>query len=156
MNNAQQTLELVCHYLQGLNFVFTVRNDDTGVDLRILGQHGVLDVSVRIIDGPLLVRIIVQLSLVVPEVRRLAVAETIVRANCGMLVGNFDLDLRTGIVAFRAAVPLADAALTAVQFSATWGTALAMANRYNRAFGRLLFGDDLSPAEVVAEVELAD
>jgi hypothetical protein len=104
---------------------------------------------------PLLVLIAVRIPTVVPDERRSQAAETVVRANYGLLVGCFDLDMRDGTLGFRASLPVVDAVVTQEQFDATWRTALSTTDKYHRAFCRLLYGDDLSPAEVVAEVEMA-
>ena len=99
--------------------------------------------------------VVTQMPVVVPEDRRPAVAELIARINYGLLLGGFALDLSDGELHFRVTMPLADAELTQDQFDRLMGASLWSAQRYHKAVCRLLYGDDLSPAEAVAEVEMA-
>ena len=95
------------------------------------------------------------MPVVIPEARRPVVAELIARINYGLMLGGFALDLSDGDLHFRVTMPLADAELTQEQFAHLLGASLWSADRYQKAFCRLLYGDDLSPAEAVAEVEMA-
>ena len=77
------------------------------------------------------------------------------RANYGLAVGAFDLDMADGELSFRLGFPVADAILTSDQFRHAVVAALWTCDMYVRAFKRFLYGDDLSPVEVIAEVEMA-
>ncbi len=62
--------------------------------------------------------------------------------------------MHSGDLYFHAAALLSDAGLSAEQLHTVLGLALSLSDRYYRAFARLLFADDLSPAEAIAEVEM--
>jgi hypothetical protein len=79
----------------------------------------------------------------------------IARINYGLMIGGFALSLSDGNLHFRVALLLADAELTQEQFDRLIGASLWTVQRYHKAVCRLLYGDDLSPAEAVAEVEMA-
>ena len=55
-----------------------------------------------------------------------------------------------------AGMPTGDDCVSESQVACLFEAAVWTAARYHRAFGRLLYAVDLSPAEVVAEVEMAD
>ena len=93
---------------------------------------------------------------VVPETRRVEMAETVTRANYGLLLGGFQLDMSDGELVFHASMPVPDGAVTCEQFHQLFDASAWSVSTYARAFNRLLYGDDLSPAEVIAEVEMAD
>ncbi len=112
--------------------------------------------TVLVTDDPAMAQVHVYAMVNVPEDRRAAMAETIVRANCGLKFGHFDLHFGHGGLRFYAAMPLARDGIEAEQFEILLGAALGCMNQYFRAFARLLYGDDLSPAEVIAEVEMAE
>ncbi len=106
-------------------------------------------------QDPHLVLIIVKLPFVVPEDRRPAMAEAVVRANYGAIIGRFDLNMSKGDLNHAITVPLGDAELSASLFEEVLGCAVARCERYHRAFGRLLFDPTMSAAEACAEVEMA-
>ena len=156
MNNAETTFDLVCSYLREMGYTFSACEESASADLTIIGRTSLLNIRVRVSNDPLLVLILVRMPTVVPDERRAQVAEVVARANYGMMVGCFDYNMSDGMLGYRVSLPLVDAAVTPEQFGAAWRTAFATADHYHRAFCRLLYGDDLSPAEVVAEVEMAE
>lgn len=113
---------------------------------------------VRIGTGPEddYVGVMVFLPLFVPEAKRTQMADAINRANFGMMLGCFEMRTSDGLVAFRVGMPVVDGDLTERQFRSLLVTAFQTADQYYRAFARLVFADDLSPAEVVAEVEMQE
>ncbi|MEW6252817.1 MAG: YbjN domain-containing protein [Planctomycetota bacterium] len=155
MSNARATFDVVRSYLQEKGWKFFASEESGAFELTVTGRTSVLHVRVQVGYDPLLVSVAVGLPTIVPEERRAQVAEAVVRMNYGLLVGCFDFDMRDGTLGFRAALPVVDASATPEQFGAVYRSALATADRYHRAFCRLLYGDDLSPAEAVAEVEMA-
>ena len=99
--------------------------------------------------------LIVRNALIVPEDQRVRMAELITRANFGFYIGSFDLDFSDGELVFRASMPAPDGCFTQEQCRSLIYTAMSTMDRYNHAFHRLIYGDDISPAEAVAEVEMA-
>lgn len=154
MDNAKATFDVLQNYFQDNKYQFSVVGARGVIETLLFGHNGIFNARIGVCEDPTIVSISILLPVVVPEARRTQAAETAVRANHDLLVGCFDMNMANGIVTFRASVPVADAIMTAEQFDATWHTALATTDRYHRAFCRLLYGDDLSPAEVVAEVEM--
>ena len=88
----------------------------------------------------------------VPEDRRLAVAELSTRANYGMRIGNFELDLRDGEVRYKSSVDFEHNALTASLAMNALMPALGTMDRYFPAVMGVAFGS-IDPAEAIAELE---
>ncbi len=153
---AHTSLSHVCRYLDDDQFAYHLREDGSGIDTGFRGKTGTFSAVITVRENPPILGVFIRIPLVVPEDRRAAVAETVVRANYGLSIGSFDMDMSDGTVGFRATMPIADAMATHGQFRDLMGASLWTVDRYHRAFGRLLFGDDLSPAEVIAEVDMGD
>jgi hypothetical protein len=155
MNDAQAILNLVREYFEADGISHRLDDDNRMIEAEFGGRHSVYAVQVRPVGDPLHLLVLLRLPFRVPEDQRVRMAETITRANDGFMAGSFDLNMASGFLAFRNTMPVADGTVTREQFQRLVGCALTTADRYFRAFGRLLYGDDLTPAEVVAEVEMA-
>jgi hypothetical protein len=150
-----ETLDRVCEFLDGQDWKYSISEDDSSIHTGFRDESGSFFLKIVAPECPPVLGVIVNLPLAVPENRRVAMAEAVARANYGLLLGCFDLDMSDGELGFRAVMPLEEAAPTEGQFGVLLLVSCATAVRYYRAFSRLVFCDDLSPAEVIAEVEMA-
>jgi len=155
MTRAAEMIKELAGYLEQDGMRFTLRDDEPAIEAAFRLKSLSVDVRLLAADAPLRLCALVALPLIVPEDRRPAMAEAVTRANYGMWLGNFDLGMSDGRLGFRIAIPVADGTLTLEQFRYLIGIALSTVDRYHRAFCRLVYADDLSPAEVIAEVEMA-
>ncbi len=88
----------------------------------------------------------------VPAERRAAVCELITRANFGLVIGNFELDLADGELRFKTSIDVEGDRLTEALVRTLVYANVAVTRRYLPAvMGVTRFGVD--PAEAVAEVE---
>lgn len=131
-------------------------DDPAYVEARVRGATARFALEVRVDDDPLAIYAIVRIPFVTPPDLRPAMAETIARINSGLALGRYLLDFGQGDLTFRAALVVADGTVTDEQIHNLLYRSLATVDRYHRALARLIFADDLSPAEVVAEVEMAN
>lgn len=155
MISAQSIIEFVSTVLDEERVRFDTIEETQVIRMAYQGQHAHYRVLIRATDEPLMLTAVVQLPLTVPESRRPELAEAVNRANFAMVFGRFELGMHSGNLYFHAAAPLCDAGLSAEQLHTVLGLALCLSDRYCRAFARLLFADDLSPTEAIAEVEMA-
>jgi hypothetical protein len=155
MNAEQSTFEQVRAFLDAREVSYNARDDERIIHTGFELPAGRFAVYIQVQGEPTCVFIGVELPIVIPEPQRPQAAEAVVRANCGLRIGRFDLDMSNGHLSFRVSMPVADNGISQAQFDYLMQGVLFFANRYYRAFGRLIFGDDLSPAEVIAEVEMA-
>lgn len=155
MDQASMTMELVCGYLDAQDWSYRVRADKPSLETGVAGETCVFSISVTVVGDPANLGVLVHLPMLVPEARRVELAEAITRANYDLLNGCFEMDFSDGELRYRASMPIVDGFVTEKQFRELLYYAITMADRYARAFNRLLYGDDLTPAEVIAEVEMA-
>lgn len=155
MNN-ELLIERIAGYLRNLEQRYIFYEETSMIEFDRAGT--LAPFCVRITTGPDddFVGVLVFLPLFVPETNRVEMADAINRANFGMMIGCFEMRMSDGLMSFRAGMPVADGDLTERQFRSLLVTAFQTADQYYRAFARLVFADDLSPAEVVAEVEMQE
>jgi hypothetical protein len=155
MDRMNTILAQACRHLDDAEVSYDVTRDRAAVHTIFNGMHGVYSVRIAAAGDPAVLGVLVRVPVVVPRAQRVAMAEALARANDGLFMGSFELDFGEGLVRFRNTMPVGDAEVTAEQFRTLLFSAISTADRYFRACGRLVFGDDLSPAEVIAEVEMA-
>ncbi len=154
MDEMNATLTQVCQYLDEDEFAYGVRSDGQTVATGFVGDHAVFPMTVGLHRDEALLGVFVRIPLVAPEARRGEMADAINRANYGLSLGCFEMNPSDGTIGFRIVMPLEDGSLTRDQFRHLFYSAMASADDYTRAFARLLFGDDMSAAEVIAEIEM--
>jgi hypothetical protein len=87
---------------------------------------------------------------VVPEVHRAAVQEFVTRANHGMKIGNFEMDLDSGAVRYKSSVGFAGAELTEVLVVNAVMMALGSVRPYSAAFLGVVDGSQEPRAAIAA------
>ena len=156
MDERKVTIELISQFLDARQWNYRVTGDGR-IETGFQGEAARLFVRIWLRETPVLaLTAAVDLPFIVPSERRGQAAETAVRANCCWSgPSRFDMDMSDGTIHCVTVLPICDGTLTQQQFDASFNSTLGLADRYFRAFARLLYGDDLSPAEVIAEVEMA-
>jgi hypothetical protein len=156
MDGAELTLDQLCRYLEEDGFGHNVHEDGAAIETGFRARTGTFRLMIFLRHEPALLGVIVRIPETVPEPKRPEVAEAIARANYGLSLGCFELDMSDGELDFRVSMPIGGASLAHEQFRSLLGAAMWTTDRYHRAFCRLIYADDLSPAEVIAEVEMAE
>jgi hypothetical protein len=86
-----------------------VPSQDGREEICFLTKCQSLSVTMRIRLGPDLVLVFAQLPIFGPIYRRAALCEAIARANYGLYLGNFEMDLGDGELRFKSSFPVNDA-----------------------------------------------
>jgi hypothetical protein len=89
----------------------------------------------------------------VPSDKRGAVAEYTARANYGLVIGNFELDMDSGHVRYKTSVDLEGAIIEQVLFKNLIYANLTTADRYYPGLLKVLWGDDMTPRAAIEMVE---
>ncbi|MFO0749815.1 MAG: YbjN domain-containing protein [Myxococcota bacterium] len=89
--------------------------------------------------------------LVVPEDKRMRVAEYLTRANFGILVGNFELDFRDGEVRMKTSADVEDIVVSHTFMKNLLVANLGTADRYFPGLGKVLYAG-MEPADAIAVV----
>lgn len=156
MSDAEALAARAAEFLDEGGFSYEISSEGNAINTWWVGMSCHLRVLVRCREFPVtFVEVVVLLPDVVPEARRAQAAETVVRASYGLSIGSFQLDMSDGELSFHASLPIADGTFTQDQFFNLVFVCVAAADLYHRAFARLIHGDELSPAEVIAEIEMA-
>ena len=116
------------------------------------GHSGEWDLRIYVLEDTRRVLALSVLPLNVPEERRGAMCETLNRANFGLVVGNFELDMDSGEVRCRTAVDLEGAVLSPSLLRHVLQANVEITDTYHPAIMRVAFGEQ-APAEAVAAVE---
>ena len=90
----------------------------------------------------------------VPEERRMAVAEYLTRANYGLTIGSFEMDLADGEVRYRTSVDVEGGELAPVMVKNLLYLNVFMFDKYLPGLNKVVFGG-MPPADAVAEAEKA-
>ncbi len=87
-----------------------------------------------------------------PEEKRLAAAEFLTRANYGLFIGNFELDMNDGEIRYKTSIDVeGDRLSEALVRTLVYANVLTM-DRYLPGLMSVLYGG-ASPAEAIAQVE---
>lgn len=155
MNDARVVMEQVAGFLDADSVGYELLEDGRVIKTGFRGDVGLFKILISAMDDPLVMFLVTRIPLVVPEAKRLAIAEATTRINYGMTLGRFEMNMSTGDVNFYAAIPIIDSALTQEQLLVVLFAAIQRSQEQYRVFGRLLFDNDLTPAVAVAEFEFA-
>ncbi len=88
----------------------------------------------------------------VPEERRLAAAEFLTRANCGLPLGNFELDFDDGEIRFKTSIDMEDVEPITLLVKHVVYANVIMMDRYLPGIISVV-GENISPAKAIAEIE---
>lgn len=87
-----------------------------------------------------------------PESRRLAVAEYLVRANYGLIIGSFEMDFSDGEVRYRASIDVDEAELTPALFDHLVEASILAMRAYEPGLEAVIAGAQ-TPAEAIEQAE---
>ncbi len=90
--------------------------------------------------------------LMVPEDKRALVAEFILRANYGMIVGNFEMDYNDGKIRYKTSADVEGTDIPQVFIRNLIHANVMTMDRYVPGIAKVVYAD-ADPAEAVAEVE---
>jgi hypothetical protein len=91
----------------------------------------------------------------VPEEKRLAVAEYLIRANFGMEIGSFDMDFSDGAVQFRTSIDIEGGDLTPKMIQNLAYVNVTVTDQYLPGLVMVVEGD-ATPEEAIQHVEKAE
>lgn len=94
----------------------------------------------------------VQWPIRVPEEARTAMAEYLTRANYGLRIGNFEMDLTDGEVRYKSSLDFEDATLTPDLIKHAIYPAVQTMDRYLPGMMAVIYGGK-PPAEAIEEIE---
>ena len=126
--------------------------DETALQFEISGKNAYFKGYVYTEESLRHVVILIFVPNLIPENKRIAVAEYFNRANYGLSVGNFELDMDDGEARYRVAVDIEGGEMSTTMVENMVGMGFVLTDRYYPGIMALLYSD-ATPAEAIAAVE---
>ncbi len=144
---------LVAHF-ESNDFRFHADSDTKSVQLFITGDAVIYNCRIQLTHDDELIQVRIQYPVLArdPKIRPF-VAEALARANHGMAIGNFDIDMDTGDINFHLGQVIRDRGLDDDVIGGVFSASLSTADRYFPAFMRVMFAGH-TPADAVYLSEL--
>ncbi len=144
--------EKLIQHLDSQNIGYWSRSEDRSICADFRGDVGMYRVIARVDADDSLFQVFGYSPVRVPPGSRPAIAETVVRVNCGLKVGKFEMDYDEGELRFQAAQFLPDDDLEDATIQRLLGTTMAMLNTYLPAILSVIYGNEL-PMDAVRQAE---
>ncbi len=143
----------VSDFLDTDGWQYDVRKHPEGARFRFgfTGENAILDCWIVCYEETERLCVLAIYPLAVPENKRMAVAEYLTRANFGILVGNFELDMRDGEIRYKTSADVEDTPLHYKFVKNLLVANLGMADRYFPGLMKVLYAG-MTPADAVAVV----
>lgn len=122
------------------------------IEMGVAGENGNYRLVATVDGDRSILRFLCFVEGKVPETRRRDVMEYLTRANYGLLLGNFELDLGDGELRFKNSADLEGAELSYTAYQNLLYLSVAMIDRYYPGLQRVITGS-ADPAAAIAEVE---
>ncbi|WP_153558053.1 YbjN domain-containing protein [Roseimaritima sediminicola] len=132
--------EQLCAYLDQSGLQFQQSDDGTAFQMCFDSDHGINRVLVLVSDD--LLQILTYPPNKVVDRQRLSIAHAVVRANFGLRIGQFELDMDDGELRYRIAVPLSDQFPADETLDCLLPLGGAMIERYHPAFLSIIYGNE--------------
>jgi hypothetical protein len=146
--------EKLVHHFESNEFRFHADPETKSLQLFITGDCAVYNCRLQLThDNDLIqVRVHYPVSARDPKIRPL-VAEALARANHGMSIGNFDIDMDSGEISYHLGQVIGGLGLNDEIIGGVFSTAISTADRYFPAVMRVMFAGH-TPADAVYLSEL--
>ncbi|MBN1261997.1 MAG: YbjN domain-containing protein [Anaerolineae bacterium] len=127
-------------------------DDATVLQTATQGASGAWNCFVQIREAQAQVIFYSVCPVTIPKPQRTAIAEFLTRANSGMVIGNFEIDLESGQVRYKTSIDVAGDQLShALMHNLTYANVLTM-DEYLPGLMAVL-ADDTTPKEAIAAIE---
>jgi hypothetical protein len=124
----------------------------SAVEAPVQGQNGRFRMVAVVDQERSIVRFLTFVEGKIPESRRREVMEYLTRANYGLMIGNFEMDLSDGEVRFKSAIDSGDVEPDDAQLRSSLYFSVATMDRYYPGLQRVIQGS-ADPAAAIADVE---
>ncbi len=152
LKQAQTVFDTMCEMLDDDGWKYEKDPADLSVSCTAQGEDLPIDVNFKIIPELQLVTLVSQMPFKVPENRRTELAVAISRANYGMVDGNFDFDLKNGVILFRLTSSFMGSLLSKELLSYMLYVSCGTVDKYNDKFF-ILCKNSMTVGEVVDFIE---
>jgi hypothetical protein len=139
-------------FFQDDKWPFTVMEAGAVLTMHFVGQHGhwLCYAQAREEQEQFVFYSVCPMAM--PDFKRAAVMEFVTRANYGMILGNFELDLNDGEVRYKTSLDVEGTELNGALIRQAVYANVLMMDKYLPGLLNLVY-QDITPAEAVAQVE---
>ncbi|MEJ7759260.1 MAG: YbjN domain-containing protein [Gemmatimonadaceae bacterium] len=145
-------LQVVHQALEEYSWRYDTVNDNTAVVFRVAGAHIPHDFFISIDEELKTVVCYLNTTYRVPESIRPAVCELLTRANYGLRVGNFEMDMADGELRYKASIGVEGGTLVPRMVHLLIASASGVFDIYYPAVMKVVYGNQ-TPEEAIREVE---
>jgi len=139
-------------FLHDENWAFTPMEGRTALVLTANGEHGMYTCYAQAREETEQFVFYSFYAVKAPESKRITAMEYVTRANYGLIIGNFELDMSDGEVRYKTSVDVEGEPLTPGMIRLLILANLSTADRYLPGFMLVLYGNR-SAAEAIHEIE---
>ncbi len=138
------------------DLTFTADHEKKRIKLTICRNHALYGCSLQISHDDSIFQVYVNYPVLAKDDKlRPSAAEFVIRANYGLVLGSFEMDMRDGEIRYHVGHLIGDGPLVDGTICHLVGAALSTSDRYFPAFMRLLFGGNTAEDAVyLAELEM--
>ena len=141
-------------HCEGNELAFSADHENQCIELKLYRQHALYHCSLRITNEERIFQIHVSYPVLAKDEKmRPAVLEFLTRANCGLVIGNFEMDLQDGEISYHVGHLIGNGQLEDDTIMGLVTTALATSDKYFPALMCLLFAGH-TPEDAIFLVEL--
>ncbi len=144
--------ETLVGYFEQDGWTFHRLDEHHAIEMPVAGENGNFRLLAIADEERNILRFLTFIEGKVPQARRHDIMEFLTRANYGLLLGNFEMDLGDGEVRFKCSVDLEGVPLSYPMYQNLLYVSVGVADRYFPGFQRVLQGSS-DPAAAVADVE---
>jgi hypothetical protein len=144
--------ESVSLFFQQDNWPISQVEGQPAIKMRFQGKNGIWNCLIEVQEARQLIIFYSALPVVVPEARRMALGEYLMRANFGLTTGNFELDFEEGEARFRTSIVAADGSISQVMVKTLVYLNLLTMDRYLPGLLAVMDGN-VEPAAAIAQIE---
>lgn len=153
-NGFSHAFETLVAHFESNDFKFHADNESKSVQLFITGDYAVYNCRVQLTHDDELIQVRIHYPVVARDAKiRPLVAEALARANHGMAIGNFDIDMDTGDINFHLGQVIRGQSLNDEIIGGVFSASLSTAIRYFPAVMRVMFAGH-TPTDAVYLSEL--
>jgi hypothetical protein len=146
------TFDSILSYFERDGWKYRRLSGHDALEMGVAGEKGTYRLVVVVDGDRSIVRFLTFLEGKVPDTRRREVMEYLTRANYGLLLGNFELDLGDGEVRFKVASDVEGTGFSYEQYQSTLYVSVAMMDRYFPGLQKVVQGSS-DAAAAIAEAE---
>lgn len=148
----EQALELLGQFFENAGINATKLETEPAYSIVLGGDHGLMPAMAGLLMDRHQFITYVAAPSTCPADRRAAVAEFVARANWGLPMGNFELDMDDGSVRFKSSVDYENVGLTQELVRNTFAPAAFTMDRYLEGLLAVMYGSK-APADIIHAIE---